>query len=122
VGEVDVVLADWWQEFSQASDAEREDLVVQLREEQQKHQRRARTSKPPRLPVPAAEGPLHQAAASPAPAQQRDDGPADAEGDADGNAGGGGDAPRKRRRRRRKPSGAGGESGGPAPADDGATH
>ena len=27
VGEVDVVLADWWQEFSQASDAVRDDLV-----------------------------------------------------------------------------------------------
>ena len=32
VGEVDVVLADWWQEFSQASDSVREDLVAQLRE------------------------------------------------------------------------------------------
>ena len=39
-GEVDVVLADWWQEFSQASDAVREDLVAQLREEQHKGQRR----------------------------------------------------------------------------------
>jgi poly(A) polymerase len=40
VGEIDVVLADWWQEFSQASDAVREDLVAQLREEQHKGQRR----------------------------------------------------------------------------------
>ncbi|HSV79945.1 MAG TPA: polynucleotide adenylyltransferase PcnB, partial [Ramlibacter sp.] len=47
VGEVDVVLADWWQEFSQASDAVREDLVEQLREEQLRHQRRVRTPRPP---------------------------------------------------------------------------
>ena len=44
VGEVDVTLADWWQEFSQASDAVREDLVEALREEQHK-QRRARGPK-----------------------------------------------------------------------------
>src|SRR4051794_40949455 len=47
VGEVDVVLADWWQEFSQASDAVRDDLVAQLREEQHKGQRRVRASQPP---------------------------------------------------------------------------
>ena len=46
VGEVDVVLADWWQEFSQASDAVREDLVAQLREEQHKGQRRVRAPRP----------------------------------------------------------------------------
>ena len=45
VGEVDVVLADWWQEFSQASDAVREDLVAQLREEQHKGQRRVRAAR-----------------------------------------------------------------------------
>lgn len=36
VGEVDSVLADWWQEFSQASDVVREDLVAALRDEQRK--------------------------------------------------------------------------------------
>ena len=68
VGEIDVVLADWWQEFSQASDAVREDLVAQLREEQHKGQRRvvraprpARTSRldrPWRRPAesPAGDG------------------------------------------------------------------
>src|SRR5207253_10918379 len=40
VGEVDVVLADWWQEFSQASDIVREDLVEALRDEQRKQQPR----------------------------------------------------------------------------------
>ena len=48
VGEIDVLLADWWQEFSQASDAMREDLVAQLREEQHKGQRRVRTPRPER--------------------------------------------------------------------------
>jgi poly(A) polymerase len=88
-GEVDVVLADWWQEFSLASDAVREDLVAQLREEQQKHQRRVRPARP-------AAASAEEAAPAPAPA----------EGD-----GASGDAPRKRRRRRRKPGGQGAGAG-----------
>jgi poly(A) polymerase len=32
-GEVDEALAEWWQEFSQASDERREDLLEQAREE-----------------------------------------------------------------------------------------
>ncbi|HEY0885477.1 MAG TPA: polynucleotide adenylyltransferase PcnB, partial [Ramlibacter sp.] len=60
-GEVDVVLADWWQEFSQASDELREDLVAQLRQEQHRGQRRVRPPRPPAPPageamLPAAEG------------------------------------------------------------------
>ena len=98
VGEVDVVLADWWQEFSQASDAVREDLMAQAREEQHKGQRRVRTPKPAEKPatdvLPAAEG---EAAADEAQAV--------------------GDAPRKRRRRRRKPAG----EGGPRPAGEAAS-
>ncbi|RYY73002.1 MAG: polynucleotide adenylyltransferase PcnB, partial [Comamonadaceae bacterium] len=111
VGEVDVVLADWWQEFSLASDAVREDLVAQLREEQQKNQRRVRSVKPP-VAVPAPGD-------APAPRSQpaRDDderaGEQDAQGEGDP---GGGDAPRKRRRRRRKPAGSG---DGSAPAAGG---
>jgi poly(A) polymerase len=97
VGEVDVVLADWWQEFSLASDAAREDLVAQLRDEQQKGQRRVRVRKPP------LEQPLGEAvpAATSAGADARDD-------DVSGEAGAESDAPRKRRRRRRKPGGEGG--------------
>jgi poly(A) polymerase len=34
VGEVDITLGDWWQEFSMADQATREDLVQQLREQQ----------------------------------------------------------------------------------------
>ncbi|MBI5279283.1 MAG: polynucleotide adenylyltransferase PcnB [Burkholderiales bacterium] len=102
-GEVDVVLADWWQEFSLASDAVREDLVAQLREEQQKHQRRVR---PPR-PAPAALGDVAEPRPAPAPAPAPS-----ADGDAPS-----GDAPRKRRRRRRKPSGQGGGGGGAESGD-----
>jgi hypothetical protein len=40
IGEVEEVLADWWQEFSMASDSLRQDLVDQVREEQQKRKRR----------------------------------------------------------------------------------
>ena len=105
VGEVDVVLADWWQEFSQASDAVREDLVAQLREEQHKGQRRVRVPRPAERPADAA-----VAATTPerADSEERSDGPGAEPGD---NASA--DGPRKRRRRRRKP---GDRSGAPAAA------
>ncbi len=50
VGEVDELLADWWQEFSTADDAQRQDLVDQVRAEQQK---RPRVQRAPR-PAPSA--------------------------------------------------------------------
>jgi poly(A) polymerase len=90
VGEVDVVLADWWQEFSQASDTVREDLVAQLREEQHRGARRVRA---PRADKPATTQPQAEAQA----------GPVDAE--AGGEGADGAPAPKKRRRRRRKPAG-----------------
>mgnify|MGYP006138237001 CR=1 FL=1 len=97
IGEVDVVLADWWQEFSLASDAVREDLVAQLREEQHKGQRRVRAQRPVERIADLA-----QEAPAPEREQQRAGGESQArEGDAS-------DAPRKRRRRRRKPTGEGG--------------
>ncbi len=109
VGEVDVVLADWWQEFSQASDNVREDLVAQLRDEQTKGARRVRGPRPPKPPVPEG-GERDERAEAPAPRESS------------GGEGGGdapsGDAPRKRRRRRRKPAGEG--EGGPPPASDSA--
>jgi poly(A) polymerase len=104
IGEVDVLLADWWQEFSLASDAMREDLVAQLREEQHKGQRRVRAPRPAdRVPGNVA---VAAATAGPAPV------PVGATGEAiearDTGEAGASDAPRKRRRRRRKPSGEGG--------------
>jgi poly(A) polymerase len=98
VGEVDVILADWWQEFSQASDALREDLVAGLRDEQRR-QPRARRAKP-------QEGAREEEVQRPQPE-------APAEGD------GAAEAPRKRRRRRRKPAGQGGaDPQRPAPSGD----
>jgi poly(A) polymerase len=101
VGEVDVVLADWWQEFSQASDAVREDLVAQLRDEQHKGQRRVRAARPPGAPVHG-----DSQREDDAPRTTEDSGPRDDEA-------GSSDAPKKRRRRRRKPSG---EGSGPGPS------
>ncbi len=92
IGEVDVVLADWWQEFSLASDAMREDLVAQLREEQHKGQRRVRAPRP--ADAGGAAMPVRTLSTEP-----------------DAHVGDGDfpDAPKKRRRRRRKPAG---DSGG----------
>ena len=106
-GEVDVVLADWWQEFSQASDELREDLVAQLRQEQHRGQRRVRPPRPPAPPAGEAMAPAEGEGVEPPP------GGADAEA--------GADAPRKRRRRRRKPTGAGGPGAAEpgAPSDEG---
>jgi poly(A) polymerase len=119
VGEVDVVLADWWQEFSQASDTVREDLVAALRDEQQKQQRKVRTVRPK---AAGDEAPRDQER-QPAPAAEADGGsrPAEGEAEGEGEAGAGaGDAPRKRRRRRRKPGGQAGEgAAGQGPSDAG---
>jgi poly(A) polymerase len=93
VGEVDVVLADWWQEFSQASDLVREDLVAALRDEQKKQPRTRRVK-------PAAQDDARQMQ----PAARESEAAAPADGDGEGATG---DAPRKRRRRRRKPAGQG---------------
>ena len=83
VQEVDVTLADWWQEFSLADDATREDLVQQARAEQLAKPRVRRVPKP-------ATG--ESRAAAPV---------ADTLPSSDGDAA----APKKRRRRRRKPGG-----------------
>ena len=105
VGEVDVVLADWWQEFSLAGDAVREDLMHQAREEQGKGQRRVRVPKPPATSLEGAPRKLPSAFAEPGDASQpgpQGDGPVQEGGDV-----GLPDGPRKRRRRRRKPTGEG---------------
>ena len=87
--EVDVTLADWWQEFSLADDAAREDLVQQARAEQQAKPRVRRAPKP-------SGGELRET-------------PLDIESAQEGDVA----APKKRRRRRRKP-GSGAASEGSA--------
>jgi poly(A) polymerase len=90
IGEVDELLADWWQEFSMADDTLRQDLVDQVREEKQERQR-------VRVPRVHAMPTASDAAVTGATPEQAD------------NA----DAPRKRRRRRR--SGAAKNQGDAAP-------
>jgi poly(A) polymerase len=83
-GEIDIVLSDWWQEFSQGNDELRQDMVDQVREEQQQKQRAPRVHK---MPVARAATPLADA----------DPASSDAEPvDPDAT-----DAPKKRRRRRK---------------------
>ncbi|WP_311221391.1 MULTISPECIES: polynucleotide adenylyltransferase PcnB [unclassified Acidovorax] len=118
VGEIDEALAEWWQEFQQADEARREDMLDQAREEQRARQKKAQpvVRRVPK-PVTAADGKA-SAASERDPQDDRDDRGDDHDGgaqdlpDAGGEAGG---APKKRRRRRRKPTGGGGE--GSAPAD-----
>jgi poly(A) polymerase len=94
VQEVDVTLADWWQEFSMADDATREDLVQQARAEQQAKPRVRRAPKP-------VAGELRAAAPT---ASAQTDNASDAA------------APKKRRRRPRKP-GAGDGAGSEGAAE-----
>ena len=117
IGEVEEVLADWWQEFSMASDSMRQDLVDQVREEQQKRQRAPRVHRVPgtdrgAAPVLAAQDSLGAGV---------DQVATDRLGEMDDGAGDG-SAPRKRRRRRRsgagKTVGSGGAEGGGAAHSD----
>ncbi len=80
-GEIDEVLADWWQEFSLADDTLRQDMIDQVREEQHKRPRAPRVHKAP-IDQPAGRDANAQPAAVP-------------------NAEHSDDAPKKRRRRRR---------------------
>ena len=106
-GEVDEVLADWWQEFSQASDEVRQDMVDQVRAEQQ--QQRKQSPKPARGGTkPAARDPR------PLPPAAAADGDTFTEATSEGQ----GDAPRKRRRKRRSGPARGAADGGAAPAGE----
>ena len=104
-GEVEDVLADWWQDFSMANDTLRQDMVDQVREEQALRQRAPRTLKAPPPRGPAASSELVGSAdAEPRVSEESSD---DVSPDAAL------DAPKKRRRRRRSP-------GAKPPAGDGA--
>ena len=104
-GELDEVLSDWWEEFSLADDNLRQDMVDEVKLEQQQRGRPQRAPRPARGPKPAATTDAGAMGSAPA---QADHYPADAI-QSDGT-----DAPKKRRRRRRP----GGRSGGDAPAQD----
>jgi len=105
VGEVDEALSDWWQEFSMASDSAREDLLLQVRQEQQqqKSQRAPRVHAVRRAPKPEAQDPRF-----------RDVEPDGVDVGEDVGEDGGTSPVKKRRRRRRKSTG---EAGGASPAE-----
>ncbi|MCF8209827.1 MAG: polynucleotide adenylyltransferase PcnB [Rhodoferax sp.] len=107
VGEVDEVLADWWQEFSMANDGIRQDMVDLVREEQQKRKQPARVHRAPGpggLGANAGSANGDTFAVTPAPGAPHE---ASLKGSVDAQ----GDVPRKRRRRRRPGTGEGGSSG-----------
>ena len=91
IGEVEEGMASWWQEFQQADDARRDDLIAQARDEQRARQRTQQQTAPKthRVAKKKAEGDVSE---SPLDEVAQ-------EGDAS--------APKKRRRRRRKPAGDG---------------
>ncbi|HPW08824.1 MAG TPA: polynucleotide adenylyltransferase PcnB, partial [Burkholderiaceae bacterium] len=109
-GEIDEVLADWWQEFSMADDNLRQDMVDEVREEQQQRPRMTRAPRPANAAAPAAP---RQAADAEASGAEQDDGePRQVDGTVS-------DAPRKRRRRRRSGGPRDGGAAGPAAPDAG---
>ncbi len=118
IGEIDITLADWWQEFSIADDATRQDLIDRLRHEQQSGSQQPR---PARKRRSAPRDGAAQERPEGAPMQAVGD---DADGDvaaghhapADG-AEGAAAAPKKRRRRR---SSAAKNDAAQAPRDPGA--
>ncbi len=94
-GELDLVLSDWWQDFSQADDSLRRDMVDEVRLEHQRQQRAksARTPHVSRARQPASTDPAVPEATVPNAAPSGDRFP-DAQTDTQE------DAPKKRRRRR----------------------
>jgi poly(A) polymerase len=109
-GELDIVLSDWWEEFSMADDNLRNDMVDEVKLEQQQRARPARPARAPRVhtvPSGTVEGASLPSAGS-GPVTQPDT-------QADAVPGDGSEAPKKRRRRRR-PSGR--SAGGDAPMQD----
>jgi poly(A) polymerase len=96
VGEIDVTLADWWQEFSLADDATREDLLQQVRPAPQRRKRRSDNSR--------QEGSSDEGTAIPQESAQSEN---DGSGPGAGRRSGG-----RHRRGRRGGRGGGGSAGG----------
>jgi poly(A) polymerase len=94
VGEVDVLLADWWQEFSTADDSMRQDLMDQVRQEQ--GVQRARAPRTPPTPRGASRTSADSSPLDPGEMSEPSSDATQLHDDAD-------TAPKKRRRRRRPP-------------------
>jgi poly(A) polymerase len=109
-GELDMVLSDWWEAFSLANDDLRNDMVDEVKLEQQQRARPARAPRAPRVHSVPSRG-----AGDVAPSSAADEAvPGRAGLPADVVSGDGLDAPKKRRRRRRSS----GSGPGDAPAPD----
>jgi poly(A) polymerase len=109
IGELDVVLSDWWEAFSLANDDLRNDMVDEVKLEQQQRARPPRAPRAPRVhsvPGRAAGEAAPQSAANEAAPDQ-------AGSPTDAVVGDGLDAPRKRRRRRRSPGRGAGDTAAP---------
>ena len=108
VGEVEEALAEWWQEFQQADDARREDMIDQAREEQRQRHKAAQpvVRRVPRKVAAEDSG----ADADTAAAGSALDALAQADTAGEGPA-------KKRRRRRKKPAGSGADAAAPDAAD-----
>ncbi|OQW89500.1 MAG: poly(A) polymerase [Rhodoferax ferrireducens] len=107
-GELDEVLSDWWEEFSLADDNLRQDMVDEVKLEQQQRPKPARVPRVHKVPARGAEEQADAAASAQDPAGS----------DAAHPATDAMDAPKKRRRRRRSPSRGAGENA-PGGADGG---
>jgi poly(A) polymerase len=106
-GEVEETLADWWQEFSMASDDMRQDMVDQVRAEMQQKPRAPRVHRAP-APAGAPKRAPTTARSGGADSVESAQAPDDNAGFESGDAG----APRKRRRRRRSGAAKGAADGG----------
>ena len=122
VGEVDMALATWWEDFSLADPAEQRRLIEQARDEEAARRVSAAPARKTKPRRPAASSVRDTGDHTDASAGDADD-DVDADlsaHDSDVGEGGEGTAPaRKRRRRRRKPAGATSAGGGGAPGGEG---
>ena len=125
VGEVDEALASWWQEYSNADENRRYDLMEQAREEQKARTRKQQpvVRRVPRDAAPASTDANASAGAMPLQGGENAHPAHSTALDENGDPA----APKKRRRRRRKPTGGsseGGEGGASAPlrGSDGGWH
>ena len=122
VGEVDMALATWWEDFSLADPAEQRRLIEQARDEEAARRvsaAPARKTKPRRSAASSVRDTGDHTDASAGDADDDVDADLSAH-DSDVGEGGEGTAPaRKRRRRRRKPAGATSAGGVGAPGGEG---
>ncbi|GAB4212333.1 MAG: polynucleotide adenylyltransferase PcnB [Rhodoferax sp.] len=112
-GELDEVLSDWWEEFSLADDVLRQDMVDEVKLEQQQRSRSARgpSTRGPRTPRPKGSDAPRAADPTPCSANDSDEPPL-----ADGREA---TAPKKRRRRRKPRTAGAGDAGAANAADAG---